>query len=108
MESPDSLIAAAEVAGFELIEFEDTTPSLVQHFTSIIEVRTALQQCIIDVHALISNTLEHMCLSCMFMKPQKLAFIMMPVTSVSAIATAAQLLQYNTTCQIACIGRTCV
>lgn len=39
MESPDSLIAAAEVAGFELIEFEDTTPSLVQHFTSILEVR---------------------------------------------------------------------
>eukprot|EP00953_Heterococcus_sp_UTEX-ZZ885_P033451 17392-Heterococcus_DN1.PRE.2 len=38
MESPDSLIAAAEVAGFELIEFEDTTPSLVQHFTSILEV----------------------------------------------------------------------
>jgi hypothetical protein len=43
MESPDSLIAAAEVAGFELIEFEDTTPSLVQHFTSILEVRTASQ-----------------------------------------------------------------
>ena len=38
MESPDSLIAAAEMAGFELINFEDTTPSLVKHFTSILEV----------------------------------------------------------------------
>ena len=39
MESPDSLIAAAEVAGFELLDYEDTTPSLVQHFTAILEVR---------------------------------------------------------------------
>jgi hypothetical protein len=61
MESPDSLIAAAEVAGFELIEFEDTTPSLVQHFTSILEVRTALQHCSVDdiTQALIDNTAKH-------------------------------------------------
>ena len=38
MDSPDSLIAAADVAGFELLEFEDTTPSLVKHFNTILEV----------------------------------------------------------------------
>jgi len=38
MDSPDSLVAAADLAGFELVEFEDSTDSLVQHFCSLIEV----------------------------------------------------------------------